>query len=344
VGGRRGEKGLGEKSAAKSAAWEGLERSKSKGAAQQVGRPRRGGGRKGRERGAQRGGNRGRGAQKLPEGGGGRQWAGTWDLKRSGSGTGKGSLEDETGKIGGESEGIANDHGFGRVGKAEPGGTFQVAVLLGGIAGFGIALAAHAELPEIGADLGIASQADGAIREGEANGDGKAEGLIGVGKGTGLAGRLVVRVVGDGEIGVGLVKAFLAADPLGRLAVVIVAIGSEAVTMRTEGVPGIIIATRQTSEGVRIDFVGAWSDGAQGVQIGKNEGEDLIKAFPGIGQDLADLEIREAAAQGFEAWNSEEMIVEIGRRAGTGQGPEEGEAIIDDIEGFGFVTEMMFAA
>ena len=37
-------------------------------------------------------------------------------------------------------------------------------------------------MPEIRIDLDIASEADGAVREGEANGDGQAEGMIRIGE------------------------------------------------------------------------------------------------------------------------------------------------------------------
>ena len=38
------------------------------------------------------------------------------------------------------------------------------------------------------------------------------------------------------------------------------------------------------------------------------------------------------------------MIVAVGWGAGTGQGPDQEETIVDDVEGFGLVAEVMFAA
>ena len=38
------------------------------------------------------------------------------------------------------------------------------------------------------------------------------------------------------------------------------------------------------------------------------------------------------------------MIVAVGGRAGTGECPEESEPIVNDVEGFGFVSEMMLSA
>ena len=89
--------------------------------------------------------------------------------------------------------------------------------MLSGIARFGVGLAANAQLPDIGADLGIAGQADATIREGQANGTGVTEGMVRGGKRTGLAGGQGKRLVRNGQIRLRLVGAFLAAEPFGGL-------------------------------------------------------------------------------------------------------------------------------
>ena len=66
--------------------------------------------------------------------------------------------------------------------------------------------------------------------------------------------------------------------------------------------------------------------------------------FPGIAQDFADGEVGEAATQIFEARDGVQMVVAVGGRKGTGDGPEGEEAIIHDVEGFGFVAEVVLAA
>jgi hypothetical protein len=38
------------------------------------------------------------------------------------------------------------------------------------------------------------------------------------------------------------------------------------------------------------------------------------------------------------------MIVAVGRCAGTSERPEESEPVINDVEGFGLVSEMMLSA
>jgi hypothetical protein len=65
-------------------------------------------------------------------------------------------LADETGEIEEQGEGIANDGCFVSIGQAEEGGSLEVTAGLGGIAGFGIALATQAQLPGIRANGQVA--------------------------------------------------------------------------------------------------------------------------------------------------------------------------------------------
>ena len=71
--------------------------------------------------------------------------------------------------------------------------------------------------------------------------------------------------------------------------------------------------------------------------------QDFIEAFPGIAKHLINLEGWETLAQDIETGDGQEMIVAIGRGEGAGEGPKQREAIIDDIEGFGFIAEVMFS-
>jgi hypothetical protein len=84
-----------------------------------------------------------------------------------------------------------------------------VAASLGCIATFGITLPADAQLPGVRTDLHVPRQADRAIREGQAGGDGSAERAGGIRERTGTA-----RVLGLGgklNIRLRLVQALLAA-------------------------------------------------------------------------------------------------------------------------------------
>lgn len=122
-----------------------------------------------------------------------------------------GGFLDEASEVEEDGKGIADEGGLGGIVQAEVRRALEAEAGLVGIAGFGIGLSADAEMPEIRIDLDIASEADGAVREGEANGEGQAEGMIRIGERAGRR-RGLVR---DGDVGLGLVQALAAAEPLG---------------------------------------------------------------------------------------------------------------------------------
>ena len=67
---------------------------------------------------------------------------------------------DETRQVEEQGEGIADDGSVVSVGEAEEGGALEVAAGLGGVAGLGITLAAHTQLPGIRADGQVTRQTD----------------------------------------------------------------------------------------------------------------------------------------------------------------------------------------
>jgi hypothetical protein len=69
----------------------------------------------------------------------------------------------------------------------------------------------------------------------------------------------------------------------------------------------------------------------------------LIKTFTRIAEQFTDLESGKTLAQIFETWDGQQIIVAISRSTGTGERPEESEPIVNDVEGFGFVSEMMLS-
>jgi hypothetical protein len=85
------------------------------------------------------------------------------------------------------------------------------------------------------------------------------------------------------------------------------------------------------------------ANGAQSLQLVMDVAQDRFVAFACVAQEFPDLEIGEAGPQALEPGDGEQMVIEIGRGAGPGQGPELEEAIIDNIIGLGFVTKVMFA-
>jgi hypothetical protein len=135
----------------------------------------------------------------------------------------------------------------------------------------------------------------------------------------------------------------LVADPLGGLALVVVAVAGEAVAEGTEWDAVLIVAALQAGEGLVIAVGMADADGAQGMQIGVDVAQDVVEAFASVAEDFANGETGEAAAQVLEAWDGEGVVVVVGWGEGAGDGPEGEEAVVDDVEGLGLVTEVMLA-
>ena len=135
----------------------------------------------------------------------------------------------------------------------------------------------------------------------------------------------------------------MSADPLGSMVLVVVAVAGQAVTDGTQGNAVLVVATLQASHGQIIPFGMAEADGAQGMQIRVNISEDNLMPFPGVAQDLADGELGETTAQVLEARDGQQMVVAVGRGKGSGDRPIGEETIVNDVEGFGLVTEVVLA-
>jgi len=253
------------------------------------------------------------------------------------------SFEDQAGEIEGQGQGIADEHGLGGVLEAEPGRTFDAAAFLNGISALRVTLTANAQVPGIGADLHVACQAGAAIRQAEANGEGVAHRMIEIDVLAGLASRRRNGLIREPNVWIRLVSAFLAANPLGRAVVVIMAVAEKAIAQRAEGIAMLLIAAFEAGEGLVIAVHGEQADGAQGFQVIVDVAQDLLVAFARISQQFADLQSRETAAQLLETGDGKQVIINVGWGAGTGEGPEQKEAVIDEVEGFGFVAETVFA-
>ncbi len=254
------------------------------------------------------------------------------------------SLANQASQVKGQGKGIADQGGLGGVGQAEPGGAFETAALLAGIAAFGITLATDAQFPGRRADLEIPGQADTAIRQAQANGEAVAQGALWIGELAGLARQGLWRgSLRQGDIGIRLADTFLAADPLGSAVLVVVAVGKHLVAQRAERIAVLVIAAFETGEGIVVAMHRQQTDGTQGLQLVMDVAQDRFVAFTGVAQEFPDLEIGEAVAQALEPGDGEQVVIDIGRSAGPGQGPELEEAIIDNTKGLGFVAEVVFA-
>ena len=151
--------------------------------------------------------------------------------------------------------------------EAEAGRALEAAAGLDGVAGFGVALATDAELPGVRADREIAGQADAAIWEGEAGGEGVAKGMNWGGELASVAGWRGEGLIGEADIGFGLVQAFLAAEPLGGAALVIVAIAGEQIAKRAERNTVLVVAALETGERLVVAVHVQDADGAQSLQV-----------------------------------------------------------------------------
>ena len=202
-------------------------------------------------------------------------------------------------------------------------------------------MSADAQLPGIRTDLHVACQADGTIREGKAGGDGCAERAIRINKGAGGTRRLLL--LGELNIGLGLMEPFLSADPLGSSVLVVVAIARQAIANRTERSAILVVTTPQAGQGQIVPIGMAETDGAQGMQGGVDIGEDALMPFPGVAENFTDGEVGEAAAQVFKTWDGEKVVILVGWGERAGDRPVGKETIIHDVESFGLIAEVVLA-
>ena len=156
-------------------------------------------------------------------------------------------FEDETTKIEGQGKGVTDRHRFCGVAQPEGRRAFEMSARLSGIAALGVRLPAHAQVPDIRIDLGIARKADGTIRQGQRSAEGKTEArsMIEIGKRTGGSGylRLDTR-----DIGLRLMGALAMTDPFGGVTLIIMTIAGHAIAVRTERNTVLIIAALEASQ------------------------------------------------------------------------------------------------
>lgn len=152
-------------------------------------------------------------------------------------------FKDEAREIESQGERIADGHGFGSVGQAKSTGALEQSARLDGIAGFGIGLSAGAQIPGVRTDLKITRQADGAVRESKGGGKRETERLIWSRKRAAGASD-IFRSARD--VRFRLVNTFVAADPFGGMAVVIMAVGRKQITIGTKWNSFLVETTLQT--------------------------------------------------------------------------------------------------
>ena len=138
-------------------------------------------------------------------------------------------------------------------------------------------------------------------------------------------------------------QALLAADPLGGSVLVVVAVAGHAIPKRTERGAVLVVAAFQADHGLVVPIGMPEPDAAQGMQILVNISEHTLMPFPGVAKHLANGEVGETQPQVLEARNRQQVIIAVGSAERTTDRPEGEETIIHDVEGLGFVAEVMLA-
>jgi hypothetical protein len=117
----------------------------------------------------------------------------------------------------------------------------------------------------------------------------------------------------------------------------------ETVTVGAKGDALLIKPAFETGERILVFSVATRDNGAQGLEMVVIKTKHIVIPFPGITQDLADLEIRETTLESFETWDGEEMVVAVGGSKGAGEWPKREKSIVKQVESLGLVAKVMFA-
>lgn len=125
---------------------------------------------------------------------------------------------------------------------------------------------------------------------------------------------------------------------------IVVSVAGKLITVRAKRGPVVVVATFETGHGVIIPVSMSDADGTQSVEIVMNELQDFFEAFARIAKQFTNLQGREAFEQRLEARNGEQVIIAVGWGEGASKRPEEKKAIIQKVEGFGFVSKVVLSA
>jgi hypothetical protein len=153
------------------------------------------------------------------------------------------------------------------------------------------------------------------------------------------------------NIRVGLVDTFfpqehrddVAANPFEALALIIMSVAGEKIAVGTERDPILVKAAFEAGMRLVIALGVTDSNSAQSMKIMIDKLQDFFMTFARIAKQFADLECRKTLVQILKTRDGQQMVVAIGGSAGTCECPDESESVVNDVEGFGFVSEMMLS-
>ena len=146
-----------------------------------------------------------------------------------------------------------------------------------------------------------------------------------------------------GDIRFGLMGTFLAANPFGALTLIIMSVARESIAVRAEWDAVLVKAALEAGVRLIISIGVTDPNGAQSMQIVIDKLQDFFMAFARIAKQLANFERGETLVQILKPRDGEQVIIAIGWSTWTCERPDESEPVIDDVEGFGFVSEMMLS-
>ena len=125
---------------------------------------------------------------------------------------------------------------------------------------------------------------------------------------------------------------------------VIMAVSGQQITVWAKRSPVAFVAAFEAGHGHIIPVSMSNADGAQSMEVVVDKLQDFFEAFTRIAKQLANFQGREAFEQVLEARNGEQIIVAVGRGEGASERPEQRKAVIQDVEGFGFVAKVVLSA
>lgn len=140
-----------------------------------------------------------------------------------------------------------------------------------------------------------------------------------------------------------MMNTFETTEPLGDMPLIIVSIAGKTIAMWTEWNSILVIAALQASVRIFIILCMTNTDRAQRMKVVVNKLQDFFHAFARVTEYFTDFEIRKALVKFVKTGNSEQVVIAVGGRAWTGQCPKQRKPIVNDVEGFGLVAEVMFA-
>jgi|GEM_PF-6459849 len=113
--------------------------------------------------------------------------------------------------------------------------------------------------------------------------------------------------------------------------------------MRAELDPVLVKATLEAGVRLIISIGVTDPNSAQSMKIMIDKLQNFFMTFARITKQLANFERGETLVQILKTRDGEQVVIAIGWSIWTGERPEESEPVIDDVEGFGFVSEMMLS-